>query len=258
MPGAWQAPPRRPMGSPSLLDLQGPAASVLPRQARLDVLDVAIGLRPSARILARPGPEVRAAASLIEVLGLDACVARGLAKVPVGRSFADSFAPGDSAGAERMAILYVAGRRESAEWTRSCDERCDDEALGEALGYPLCCVRAMLARGRVPSMADAVGMYSARGGYDPLVWPPAAVADGPLLPHFPCSAGCEASRMLALARWHSVRSDLPELAMHVSRAAESLYWVDGDGIVHSGGPGSIPVDVISVVRPGDVLPRGRS
>lgn len=232
--------------------------SVLPRQARLDVLDVAVGLRPSARILARPGAEVSAAGALIDALGLDACVARGLARVPVGRSFADSFAAEGSAGSERMAILYVSGRRETAEWARLCDERADDWALGEALGYPSCCVREVLASGRVPAMAEAVGLYSCRGVYDPLVWPPAAVADGALLPHFPCSVRCEASLRLALARWHTVRSDLPELAMQVSRAAEFCYWVDVEGVVRSNDIEAIPTDLASVVWPGGVLPRGRS
>lgn len=237
--------------------LAGSDASRISRQARLDLLDVAIGLRPAARILVRLGGELDAALGLFGPLGLDACAARGLARVPVGASFADSFAADACRNVERMAILYVAMQRHRAESARSCDERSDDGGLGEVLGYPDCCIRAVLARGGVPSMADSIGLYSTAGFFDPLVWPPAAVADGPLLPHFPCGTECAASRRLASARWEGACEHLPEIAVRVRRAAQARYWVDGRGVARSDAvEGSLSPRGLAVVQAREDLPRG--
>lgn len=244
------------MDSASLSALQEQAASVLSGQARLDLLDVAVGLRPSARILVRPGREVMAAGGLLETLGLDACVARGLARVPLGSSFVDAFAPIGADSAERMAVLYVASRRDRAESARACDERADDAALGRALGYPECCVRAVLACGRVPTMSESIAAYSRAGTYDPLAWPAAAVADGPLLAHFPCGVGCPDSRRLALGRWTAVRRHVPELALRVQVAARARYWTDAAGTVRSDASTPMPAGTSGVVGPGSDLPRG--
>ena len=197
-----------------------------------------------------------AAGGLLEKLGLEACVARGLARVPLGSSFVDAFAPPGADCAERMAVLYVASRRDLAESARACDERDDDGALGRALGYPECCVREMLARGRVPTMSESITTYSCAGTYDPLAWPAAAVADGPLLAHFPCGVGCPDSRRLALGRWTAVRKHVPELAVRVQVATRARYWTDSTGTVRSDVSTQMPVGTSGFVGPGSDLPRG--
>jgi len=229
-------------------------ASLLSRQARLDLLDVAVGLRPAARIFVRVGEETHEAALMIERFGLDALAGRGLVRIPVGEAFADGFADRSETRCERMAALYVAQRREGAERARTCDEAADDDGLGAALGYPACCVASVIARGGVPSLSESVWSYSTGDGFDPLVWPAAALADGALLPHFPCGPSCGASRTMALARWRTVRSTMPELAAPIVRASRARYWVDAAGRARTDAGGAVPEPGQVVVTARDGLP----
>lgn len=226
----------------------------IPRQARLDLLDVATGLRPAARILVRLGTETSAAAMLATVLRLDVCVARGLARVPMGVDYADGFAAACGLPAERMAVLYLSTTLQTAESARALDEAADDAGLGRALGYPDCCVDAMSARGSVPGIADAVSLYSIEGTFDPLVWPPAALADGPLLAHFPCTSGCVASRRLSLGRWSGVCKHLPTVSSRVLAASRAAYWVDDSGRANTDALGAAVPTACRAARPRLPLP----
>lgn len=215
-------------------------ASSLTRQARLDLLDVAVGLRPAARIFVREGAETHEGLMIIERFGLDACAGRGLVRIPVGEAFADGFAARAEARCERMAALYVARNHHGAERARTLDEAADDGGLGTALGYPACCVGSVIARGGVPSLSESVWSYSDGSGFDPLLWPAAALADGALLPHFPCGPSCTASRSMALARWRAVQSTMPELATPIVQAARARYWVDAAGRAQTDARGAVP------------------
>jgi hypothetical protein len=226
----------------------------LPRQARLDLLDVAMRLRPAARILVRTGTETMVAAMLLEALQLDACAARGLACVPLGVDYADGFEAAPGRPAERMAVLYVSTTLKAAESLRGLDESADDANLGRALGYPDCCIDAISSRGGVPAIADAVSLYATEGTFDPLVWPPAAIADGPLLPHFPCTSGCVTSRRLAAARWDGACRHLPAVAARVLAAARAAYWVDGSGRANTDVFGATAPAACRVERPRLPLP----
>jgi hypothetical protein len=72
-------------------------------------------------------------------------------------------------------------------------------ALGQALGYPLCCCRAAARRGEASVDAWAVAVVGARHiGPARLIHPGSYGHGGSLVSHVPCSPGCRPSLQMAL------------------------------------------------------------
>ncbi|MSR41668.1 MAG: hypothetical protein EXS10_07175 [Phycisphaerales bacterium] len=205
-------------------------SSELPLQLRLDLLDVALGIRPAARVLVRIDGEDAIGATLALALGLRVIVGRGAVRVARSTSsYVDGFSNADASNTERFAIFYVALTDAIAEVTRSADESRDDECCGNALGYPPCCIAFVKRNECVPTMNECINLYSKGGYFNPLIWPGAAILDGSLLPHFPCSRACVPSIRLATTRWNAVRKFLPQARESVRNAARAIYWIDSGG-----------------------------
>ena len=191
----------------------------LPLQARLDVADVMCGLRPAARVLIpSAGPRDVELAALVET-GLAIAVARGMKwqarRTSIG--CVDWAAPACSES-EQFVVLYVGHDETATVSARTADERGDDLAFGETLGYPSCCTDWVHVRGSVPALAESFDLYAPDGHYTCLAWPGSMAVDAPLIPHFPCSRNCGPSRILALRRWNYLQ-ELPD-----TQAVERIRW----------------------------------
>ena len=229
--------------------------STLTLQLRLDVLDVALGLRPAARVLVRSGGEDAITATLLLALGLSVIVGRGSARCTRSSSvYLDGFSSDQDCETERFAIFYVGATEARAEVARAADESRNDQRFGSALGYPRCCVEFVHCRGGVPKIAECIATYSKDGSFNPLVWPAAAILDGALLPHFPCSQTCVHSIRLATTRWGAVRSFMPIAQTAVRRAAVAAYWIDSCGGLRAGTYEQIDCMHHAIVQPCARLP----
>ena len=160
----------------SLLEL-----SDLTLQIRCDIADVLAGIRPTARLMLRPGAEAETCVNAIIRAGLAVAVGRGIKWQPRRDQLGVVDWMGESPDlrneAEKFIVLYTAFTQKSAEESRAADETCDDTKFGRALGYPPCCVKFVNDRGRVPEHKDVFELYAHQGSYDPLCWPGAMAFD---------------------------------------------------------------------------------
>ncbi len=188
-------------------------------QARLDALDVLLGVRPAARLLLpREGPAERMATLLLQA-GAAVAVGRHLVtqSIPLeGEVFVNELIIDSSergANVEVLVPLYIGLNRECSERARDLDETGDDRGFGESLAYPNCCIEAVLRRGSVPAIDECYELYATDGFFEPLTWPAAACRDASLVPHYPCHRNCRpsfamaAARVEALLKW-APKSDL--------------------------------------------------
>lgn len=205
-------------------------------QNRLDLLDVACGLRACARLTLRRHSEAPALAPVILQLGLEISVGRVVRFHPAApvNGFVDEFSSAGSPLSDEMICIYVARTEATAQAARDHDEHQDDVELGFALGYPECCVAFVQQRGNVPRLSEAFTLYVADGYYDPFIWPVALIHDGALTTHYPCSQGCAPSRSMSVARWNLVRTTASEpLVRRIKAIHAAQYWAADGGAIHS-------------------------
>jgi hypothetical protein len=227
----------------------------LPLQLRLDVADVMCGLRPAARVLIPAvGPRDLELAALVET-GLDIAVARGLKwqtrRTAIG--CVDWAAPA-SDESDPFVVLYVGQSETATVKARAADERGDDLAFGEALGYPSCCTDWVRVRGSVPALAEIFELYAPDGHYACLAWPGSMAADGPLIPHFPCSRTCAPSRVLALQRWNYLQDlQSKHAADRIRWASMASYQLLESGEIRAGVQTEDDVGVIASANPDPLI-----
>lgn len=234
------------------------AATSLRLQARFDILDVLMGWRPAARLLLSRGGLAEEAVRLSISYGLHVKVDPSLVRQSIPQSHSpyvdqlrfDSF----SSNEELLVVLFIGRGPGEAETAFAADRAADDERLGRALGYPLCCVRSVVSRGFVPTLAESLSLYGT-GGFDPLLWPALSVNDAGLIPHFPCNAACEPSKGLAMNRYTVLsrcgyRGDM----LRVRRTAMSCFSVDEHGHVQMRLCSEIEMGNLGWVRPRSELP----
>lgn len=225
-------------------------------QIRCDMADVVSALRPTARLMLRPGAEAETCARATVRAGLSVAVGRGV-KWQTRREqggVVDWMGEGPTGhdAAEKFIVLYVGLTQASADGSRAADETRDDAAFGLALGYPSCCVKFVKDRGRVPEHRDVFTLYAGRGRYDPLCWPGAMAVDRSLLIHYPCSVACDVSRSMAESRWRYIRdSGCKQVIAQMRSAHELAYWIDREGWVRAGA--QAPADAVATARPGAAL-----
>ena len=232
--------------------------SRFPLQLRLDVADVIWGIRPAARVIFRLGLEADAGARLLHDCGLALAAGSGFREQiePVGRGYVDSFSDRSSESRTiRVIPIYVARGLALARAAKQADESQSDADFGHTLGYPPCCVDAVMMRKRVPMLAECFSLYASGGEYSPWLWPGALAFDAPLSPHFPCSAFCESSQSMARARWNSVvASGNVVVTGRLITARKAVYWLTPEGKVRSGAALPASECVISSAYPGAGFP----
>lgn len=225
------------MPDPRVRELLG--LSDLTLQVRCDLVDVVTGLRPTARLMLRPGAEAETCARAIVRAGLSVAVGLGVKwqvrreQVGVVDWMGEESASHDTT--EKFILFYVGLTQASADNCRAADQTRDDTEFGRTLGYPACCVRFVNERGGVPEHKDVFMLYAAQGRYDPLCWPGAMVLDRSLLTHYPCSTRCAASRKMAAYRWRYILDSGCKSVIEQVRSAHGyIYWLDLDGRVCAG------------------------
>ena len=207
----------------------------LPKQARMDLWDVIVGIRPGARILVRGTPDIEHTVREILKSNCSVCVSRGTLRCRADvNGWADCL--GDEG--ERFIILYVAASQSYAEGLRQADENGNDEAFGKLLGYPECCVRHVAEHGVIAMRLAAAKFSDENGVFDPLVWPPAVLADRPLLPHFPCNRFCDLSRRFALRRLSLLKHADQVVYSEYLAALSWWYYQSANGAIICGDPSS--------------------
>jgi hypothetical protein len=234
-----------------LLELSG-----LTLQIRCDMADVVSGLRPTARLMVRPGAEAETCARAIVRVGLSVAVGHGVKWQPRREQVGVVDWMGEAAAsrdvAEKFIVLYVALTQSQAGHSRAADETRNDAEFGNALGYPACCVQFVNDRGRVPEHKDVFALYASHGHYDPLCWPGAMALDRSLLIHYPCSVSCATSRRMAESRWRYIRDSGCEAVVTQVRDAHGLvYWLDRECRVRAGA--QAPDDAVAVATPNSAL-----
>ena len=212
--------------------------SALTLQIRCDIVDVLVGLRPTARLMLRPGFEAETCVRVVVQAGLSVSVGRGVkwqsSHKRLGIVDWMGEVPGDCAEAEKFIVIYVGFTQALADNSRAADESRNDAEFGQALGYPSCCVKFVTDLGRVPEHKDVFSLYAAQGKYDPLCWPGAMALDCSLLIHYPCSIACPTSRWMAECRWRYIRDSGCESVIALVRSAHELvYWLDREGRVRA-------------------------
>ncbi len=206
----------------------------------------------------RLGPEADAGARLLHDCGLAMAVGSGFREQiePAGCGYVDYFSDQPSGQKTiRVISIYVACRLELAHAAKHADEMQSDADFGRALGYPRCCVDAVVMRRHVPMLSECFSLYAPGGEYSPWLWPVALAFDAPLSPHFPCTAFCKPSAAMARARWDFVIAfGNAAVARRLAAARMSAYWLTSGGDIRSGA--TIPVDehFISVATPGAEFP----
>jgi hypothetical protein len=228
----------------------------LTMQIRCDIVDVLTGLRPTARLMLRPGPEAESCVRAVINGGMSVAVGRGVKWQPRQQvvGVVDWMGRGEAASgtAEKFVVLYIAKTQVLADSSRAADETRDDAAFGQALGYPPCCVRFVDDRGVVPEHKDVFSLYAIDGHYDPLCWPGAMAIDQSLLIHYPCSVSCAASRRLSEGRWNYIRQCGTSSVIELIRAAHALaYWLDSEGRVRAGT--QVSEDAVAFASPSSAL-----
>lgn len=225
-------------------------------QIRCDMADVVSALRPTARLMLRPGAEAETCARAIVRAGLSVAVGRGVKwqarreHVGVVDWMGDLIASRDLA--EKFIVLYVGLTQARADDSRAADETRDDTEFGRALGYPSCCVKFVTDRGKVPEHKDVFMLYAPQGCYDPLCWTGAMALDRSLLIHYPCCVSCAVSRTMAESRWHYIRNSGCESVIAQVRGAHELtYWLDFEGRVCAGT--HAPIGALLVATPANSL-----
>ena len=132
----------------------------------------------------------------------------------------------------RVGHCVFGARRESdlddAEaWQRALtdDEPEASRALGEALGYPPCCVDAYVALGANDDVALAMQLlpHDTQPASPLTTWLHAPLA---LISHAPCSLGCEPSRSLAHALLEALDEKHRGFAARWMRAAQGIHAFD--------------------------------
>lgn len=201
-------------------------------QLRLDILDVSARLRPAARVLIRPEGEAKEVCASLLGLGLSISVGKGVKWQPktAATTCHDWFSETlDQSALEPMVPIYVAFTEVGAVAARAADETADDGVFATALGYPACCIRWVLARGRVPEVRESISLYAPNGKYDPLIWPGAMIVDAPLTAHYPCSTSCKPSRDVAQARISLLlQVGQDDILRHLADARELVYFLDAN------------------------------
>lgn len=230
--------------------------SDLTLQIRCDIADVVTALRPTARLMLRPGTEANTCARAIVRAGLAVAVGRGVKwqprreQVGVVDWMGDVITSRDAA--EKFVVFYVGLTQVRADDSRAADETRNDTEFGRALGYPSCCVKFVNDRGRVPEHKDVFMLYAPQGCYDPFCWPGAMALDLSLLIHYPCCVSCAISRSMAQARWQYIRdSGCKSVIAQVRGAHELNYWLDFEGRVCAGT--HAPIGALSVATPANAL-----
>ncbi len=224
--------------------------SVLTLQVRCDMADVVTSLRPTARLLLRPGLEVDTCARAIVRAGLFVAVGRGVKwqarreQVGVVDWMGEEIPRHGKA--EKFIVFYVGLTQSLADKSRAADETRDDTEFGLALGYPSCCVKFVSDRGRVPEHKDVFMLYAPQGRFEPFCWPGAMTLDRSLLIHYPCSISCVASRKMAESRWRYIRdSGCESVIVQVRSAHDQTYWLDREGRVCAGPIASISANLVA-------------
>lgn len=228
-----------------LLGLHG-----LTMQIRCDIVDIVLGLRPTARIMLRPGVEVETCIRELVSAEIAIAVGRGIKWQAKSQrvGVVDWMGEGASEAEEKFIVLYIAKSQGLAENSRAADEGRDDTAFGRELGYPLCCVSFVHDRGRVPEHRDVFSFYAAKGYYHPLCWPGAMAIDRSLLIHYPCGDLCMVSRSMAEKRWNYIQRFGSNNMIDLVRKAHSMiYWLDYEGHVCLGS--QPPETAIAIARP---------
>lgn len=206
-------------------------------QARMDAIDIVVGLRPAARLVVRYGFEVESIAGALVESGVSVAVGRGVKHQRRNSVMqcVDWFT-GESCSnesTEPMAVLYIGLTSESAHAARSADESGDDERFGIALGYPECCREFVRQKRRVPAMSECFDLYAPSGYFEPWSWSATMALDAALLPHFPCGPSCAHSIRFARERWNIVtRLGCESDCNRVRSAREAAYWLESGGGVH--------------------------
>ncbi len=204
-------------------------------QARLDAVDVMSGSRPAARLLLRRGGEAEAMASRLIASGCHLEVGSTLVRQgrpAPGSLFVDHIESGAQHSTEEyedFVAVYFSLAARFATKALAADLSGDDRRFGDSLGYPSCCVEAVHARGRVPSIHECYDLYSSDGLYDPLTWPAAAALDASLVPHYPCGRDCARSMAIAELRLDALAlSGDPVDQARVHRALSVAYVFRAD------------------------------
>ncbi len=206
-------------------------------QARMDSVDVVVGLRPAARLVVRHGFEVESIASALVASGVSVAVGRGVkhqrrnSVIQCIDWFSVESCSNEST--ESMAVLYIGMSTESAIAARSADESGDDERFGVTLGYPECCREFVRQRHGVPAISECFDLYAPRGHFEPWSWSATMALDAALLPHFPCEPFCANSIRFAKERWKIVTQFGSKVDCNrVRNAREATYWLESGGGVH--------------------------
>ncbi len=120
-------------------------------------------------------------------------------------------------------LLYAMDRATCAKLLRTHEEQ-DNEAIGDLLGYPPCCVEANLLYDRLP-YNDYVRTARVSDGFDWRLnlfiggWHDGGGRQLQLISHFPCSLTCTRSARQAEVRLGLLDRNAPELACVIRAAA---------------------------------------
>ncbi|MEA3062541.1 MAG: hypothetical protein QOJ94_2322 [Sphingomonadales bacterium] len=186
----------------------------------VEAVAVAAGHKPSGRFTASR----KSAAVLVPGLEQMGLVTGTYDPAPEEWGYRRATAEERAAASVRDIRIYYAKSRAALEAVLDAQARRDDEALGEALGYPSCCVGANLLLGSLP-MTDMVRVARCAGERPD--WrlnlfltelEPAEGSPWYLVSHFPCSLGCRASAAYAEA----LRRSLEATAARFTRRLETL------------------------------------
>ena len=140
----------------------------------------------------------------------------------------DGGRPGDVTllASRDAALVRHALSHEQAERRSGGHRQAAIAALGQALGYPECCVRAFAARA-VHDDATVLDRLLPAGAWTPLPWPANPLVPGlSLVTHYPCRPDCPATTALGLAVLQHLRARDParaDLARRVLAAPLVLF-----------------------------------
>jgi hypothetical protein len=208
---------------------QAPGLSL---QVRLDMLDIVKERRLTSRLLLKREDAIKVATLLLSYKGLEVLVDKHLVTQLVakpGMPFIDDLCFQEKISdsqTEELICMYISNNKANAEKAMQADHSASDSDLGAALGYPACCVGSVVARGKVPTIHESALLYSKEFRFDPLIWPPAALFDAALLPHYPCNRDCPQSRLQAEKRWGDVCMLFPKKDLErVKKASQANYYL---------------------------------
>lgn len=158
----------------------------------LDIFYVLKGAKEAARVFASPGMQ-----ELVKSNGLfyETSDFKVMLRNDASRCFSDSGVRNMEKG---ESVLYIARSGEKALEAKEAEDRNDNNKLGEILGYPECC-RSFFSENIEKSKSSDLTVQSWKNSSSFYAGINTSMRcfDACLISHFPCSFGCEDSRLIA-------------------------------------------------------------